>query len=315
MKSPNGIDLNATPMPPPGDRLKASWFRWLAGNLARSFLCSRGRHLYERNRVNWVLPMSKTDKLMAGGYMILRDYSEGIFPPTFADQAKAYQAEIDYMENLPGVSAEENVAAQMRKPFWGARGFGRMSRDFGRVLGVLESLGLPPNSRILELGCGAGWMSEFLALHGYSVVGTSIAPMEIEVAQRRADAFQLRRLDNHLSFQTSPMEEVDQRVQGQHDFDAAVVFEALHHAFDWKKALQASFRCLRADGWLLLANEPNLMHTFISYRVARLSNTHEIGLSQKHLCAELTRCGFREIRILQPRMNNLVTQHWIAARK
>jgi SAM-dependent methyltransferase len=51
-------------------------------------------------------------------------------------------------------------------------------------------------------------------------------------------------------------------------FDGVFVFEALHHAFDWRQAIQASFHCLKEGGWLVLANEPNLLHTYISYRVA-----------------------------------------------
>ena len=62
----------------------------------------------------------------------------------------------------------------------------------------------------------------------------------------------------------------------------------------------------------MLANEPNLLHTFISYRVARLSNTHEIGMSRKRILAEMRGCGFTETVVVGPRFNDLVTPHWIA---
>jgi len=111
------------------------------------------------------------------------------------------------------------------------------------------------------------------------------------------------------------MESVHEVLQEQESFDGVVVFEALHHAFDWRRAMESAYLCLKAGGWLVLANEPNLLHTFISYRVARLSNTHEIGLSRKALTREMRRVGFKETRVFAPKPNNLVSPHWLAARK
>jgi len=65
----------------------------------------------------------------------------------------------------------------------------------------------------------------------------------------------------------------------------------------------------------LSANEPNLLHTFISYRVARLSNTHEIGLSRKALTREMQQVGFSETRVFAPKLNDLTSSHWIASPK
>jgi 2-polyprenyl-3-methyl-5-hydroxy-6-metoxy-1,4-benzoquinol methylase len=158
-------------------------------------------------------------------------------------------------------------------------------------------------------------MAEFLALSGYSVVGTTIAPNDIQIAEKRVAAFRARGLPELLSFKISPMESVNTALDSLTDFDGVYVFEALHHAFDWRSAIRASFDCLKPGGWLVLANEPNLLHTFISYRVARLSNTHEIGMSRKLILAEMRRCGFRETKVVGPRFNNLVSPHWIAARK
>src|SRR5213078_1622874 len=124
-------------------------------------------------------------------------------------------------------------------------------------------------------------MAEFLAISGYSVVGTSIGPNEIKIAEKRAAGFRIKELPDTLSFKVSPMECGSAALDGQTDFDVVLVFEALHHAFDWRPAIKASHDCLKQGGWLVLANEPNLLHTFISYRAARLSNTHEIGMSRQ----------------------------------
>ncbi len=283
--------------------------RWIS----RSALFAKARQLHDGNVANWNMAMGKLDKLQLGVYMILRDYAAGIFPPVFADQQKAYQAEMDKLKNLQGTTLERQQAAELRKPFWGSKAYSRYSRDYVRLWRLFEGLGLRPSSRLLELGCGAGWMAEFFGLAGYAVVGTSIAPDEVAMAQKRVDALAVKGAGGRVSFAVSPMEAVDAVVDGS--FDAVFVYEALHHAFDWRQAVGAAHRCLKPGGWFVLASEPNVLHTFIAYRAARLSNTHEIGFSRRDLKAGLAARGFTDIRCVAPRLNNLISQHWIIARK
>ena len=290
--------------------------RRLSGWLAESPFLAPGKSLMEQNWQNYYLPLSKWGKLAAGSYLILKDYSEGRFPPTFTDQARAYQAEIDYCVSLPGAEKARLLHDATVKPFWGAAGFEKYTDEMKQLFRTFELLGLLPGARVLELGCGSGWMTEFLALTGYRVMGTTLAPDDVEIGRRRTAALVARGLPaENLQFQIAPMETVDVAVGAGPVFDAVFVFEALHHAFDWRRAIQASARCLRPGGWLLLANEPNLLHTFISHRVARLANTHEIGMSRRELVAELRLAGLNEVRILAPRFNDLVSKHWIAARQ
>lgn len=83
-------------------------------------------------------------------------------------------------------------------------------------------------------------------------------------------------------FKLTPMEGVDQVVESN-SFDAAYVHQALHHVYDWKAALTAAFRTLKPGGWMIIADEPNVLHTFISYRMGKLSQTHEIGMSRRQI--------------------------------
>ena len=294
---------------------KTRLFRRAAGLLATSPLLARAQRLHDLNVQSFHLHLSKVDKILVGGYMILRDYALGEFPPTFEDQYKAYQAEIDFSQSLTGVSVAEVQEGDMRKPFWDSAGFRRYSTQYWKLFRTLERLGLKPGARLLELGCGGGWTAELLALAGYSVTGTTIGPTELAVAEKRAAAFRMRGLKNELSFCLGAMESVDATVARLERFDGAFVFEALHHAFDWARAIQACYRCLSPGGWLLLANEPNLFHTLKSYRVGKLSRTHEIGMSRRKLMEEMRRAGFSEIVVLAPRFDNLISHHWIAARK
>jgi SAM-dependent methyltransferase len=294
---------------------KINSFQKLAGLLSRSFLFNRGRRLYEQNSQRYNLPLSRIDKLWSGSFLILRDYSSGQFPPTFEDQQAAYQAERDFNESLPGMDLKDVQEGHARKPFWGSAHFEKYSRDFVRLLKVFEQIQTSKGQRLLEVGCGPGWTAEFLAMSGYSVIGTTIAPHDVLLGQQRAQAFAQRGLAETLEFKEAPMETVDKLFDGSGQFDLAYAYEALHHAFDWRKAVQSLHRCLKPGGWLVLANEPNVLHTCISYRVARLSNTHEIGFRQKDLLSGLRSAGFQRLRVFAPRINNLVSQHWIAAQK
>jgi len=48
--------------------------------------------------------------------------------------------------------------------------------------GALFSLLPPPPARVLECGCGTGWLSHFLARRGYDVVGTDVSTDAIRLA-------------------------------------------------------------------------------------------------------------------------------------
>jgi 2-polyprenyl-3-methyl-5-hydroxy-6-metoxy-1,4-benzoquinol methylase len=293
----------------------ASFPRRVAGWLADSPIAAPGRRLMESNLRDYHLRLSKWGKLAAGSWLILRDYADGRFPPTFEDQQKAYQGEIDYFASIPGSARERMIADHVVKPFWDAHWFGKYAADLSRLLRMFEQLGVPADARLLELGCGCGWMAEFLAIKGYDVTGTTIAPDDVGIGTKRVAALVARGLPERLRFRVAPMESVDESVRDVGPFDVVFVFEALHHAFDWRRSIHAAARALKPGGWLVLANEPNLIHTFVSYRVGRLTNTHEIGMSGPQLRAEMTAAGLGEHRVFQPAFDNRITAHWLAGRR
>ena len=84
-----------------------NFLRRSAGLLADSFLFRKGKTSWAANEKNWNLPLSKAGKVLTGGYIILKDYSTGRFPPTFPDQQRAYDNEIEIRNNLPGMSSAE----------------------------------------------------------------------------------------------------------------------------------------------------------------------------------------------------------------
>jgi SAM-dependent methyltransferase len=289
-------------------------FKRVATALASSLLFSRARRLLEKNRADWNLRVSRTDNLLICFYLILCDYAAGLFPPLHLDRATAYEKEKQYGHGLGGVSWEEFRAKEMRKPFWDANAADKHLNDFVRLLRLFESLGIGPGSRVLEMGCGSGWIAEFFALTGYNVVATTIAPTDESAVESRAAALRAKGVTSDFVFKLTPMEEVDHVVE-LNSFDAAYIHQALHHAYDWRAALRAAFRTLKPGGRMIIADEPNVLHTFTSYRMGKLSGTHEIGLSRRHIIRCLRDSGYREVRAISPRFDDRLHPLWIVARK
>jgi SAM-dependent methyltransferase len=268
----------------------------------------------EKNRADWNLPVSRTDNLFICFYLILADYAAGLFPPPHLDRATAYENERHYGRGLGGVSWEEFQAKELRKPFWDANAANKYLNSFVRILRLFESLGLAPGRCVLEMGCGSGWMAEFFALTGYHIVAATIAQSDGPAVESRAAALRAKGVTSGFVFKPVPMEEVDQVVE-LNSFDAAYIHQALHHAHDWKAALRAAFRTLKPEGWLIIADEPNVLHTFTSYRMGKLSGTHEIGLSRREIIRCLREEGYREVRAISPRFDDRLHPLWIVARK
>lgn len=290
--------------------------RQIARLLADSLIFVPARKKLEQNRQNWNLPLSKSEKLLIGVYLILKDFSKGSFPPTFDDQAKAYTAEAAYFSTISsGVGKETMLVQAWRKPFGSVVTFNKATKDYATILSILQRLSIPHNAKFLELGCGTGWMCEFLARSGYFAVGTSIGPDEISIAQKRAESLRVAGSPIIPRFRVAAMESVDEALADEMPFDIVFVYEALHHAFSWQKTIHASYRSLKRGGYLLICNEPNVLHTFISYRVAKLSNTHEIGMSRRAIIQECLTAGFSSVNVLRNRFDTLLCSHWIAAQK
>lgn len=294
--------------------MPATFLQRIAGALAHSPVLGRGRALFAENQRDWNLPLSKFGKLQTGAWLILEDYSKGIFPPQFLDQQKAYQAEKDYHSSIPGMTTAQVRRNNVTKPFWPGQNGRAFLAQFAKLTGMLESVGVNPPAKLLELGCGSGWMTEFLATMGYDVCGTTISDIDVADANLRIKSLEAKGLSPALRFVATPMESVHQAV-APGSFDAVFVHEALHHAFDWRETVRAGYACLKPGGWLLIGNEPNVLHTCIAYRVAKLSNTHEIGFRKGELLAELRKTGFSKTISAGAKLHLWFRPHWLLAQK
>ncbi|MGB7249284.1 MAG: class I SAM-dependent methyltransferase, partial [Phormidesmis sp.] len=193
----------------------------------------------------------------------------------------------------------------------------RYLKYFLELCDALKLCGLQPPRTILELGAGSGWMSEFLATMKFRAIATTIGQSSIEQIYKRSDSLKVKGFPERLTGFRSPMESIDATLQqqGEPPVDVIFVFEALHHAYDWRKTFRAVYSSLKPGGWFIICREPNLLHTFVSYRAAKLSNTHEIGMSRAAMLTALKEIGFQKQIILKNHLHFFVKPHWIAAQK
>ena len=291
------------------------FIQYFAKKLSDSFFYLKAEKLWQANQKDFWLPLSKLEKIYLGSYIILKDYSEGLFPPKFDDQASVHQAESNFYFSLPGIDPKKALESSMRKPFW----FGneRYLQYFLELCEALKICEIKPPQTILELGAGPGWMSEFLAIMEFRAIATTIGESCIEQIYRRSSSLEAKGLSKNLKGFQAAMESIDLTLQqeGEPSVDAIFVFEALHHAYDWRQTFSAVYDSLKPGGWFLICREPNLLHTFISYRVAKLSNTHEIGMSRAEMLKTLSDVGFKEKVVLKNHLHYFLRPHWIAAQK
>jgi len=289
----------------------------IAGILSQFFLFNRARHLLACNQRDWSYPLTKWQKFLVGTYMILHDYSQGLFPQKHKDEQATFAAEKAYGETVQthGATAADLLLLSMRKPFWHGPGCAGYLRDYIWIQSALHGCGVNPPASLLEVGCGAGWTAEFLAAAGFKVLATTLDTAAGQFIQLRRQSLAAKGLPSGLEFRQSPMEYIHDKVCDLPPFDAVYVYEALHHAHDWRKAVKSCYDSLAPGGWLFIFNEPNIAHTFISYRVGRLSNTHEVGINPSHLRRHLKQVGFRRIKVLKNRFHWWFSPTWLAVQK
>ena len=114
--------------------------------------------------------------------------------------------------------------------------------DMEQINALIETLELGPGSRVLDLGCGNGMITEYVSDRtGAHVTGIDVADEAIKRAQARTEGKRER-----LTFQTGNINTLD-TFPGT--FDAIIAIDALHIAVDLDGALR------QAIGKLVLGGE------------------------------------------------------------
>ena len=179
-----------------------------------------------------------------------------------------------------------------RKPFgspWGIEPF----LKWATIGHALDRLGVRPGAEILDLGCGEGWTSVFLAESGYVPTGVDLAPARIEMAIARAARWGVT-----ATFEIADMD----ALRLGRRFDAVLVYDALHHSARQRVVVANVAQHVRPGGWVLFG-EPSLLH---AVSPAARRTTRELGWIERGIgirglrrdCARAGLCDFR--RFFEP---------------
>lgn len=191
------------------------------------------------------------------------------------------EVEASYFRRIP----EEALVQSLGKPF--------TQDDRGRLLmeiGIVISLLPDPPARIIDLGCGTGWTSSFLAQCGYEVLGVDFSPEAIEagsVAHRVPG----------LTFLAHDWDEPLPTSSGS--FDAAVFFDSLHHSENELHPLRTAYAALH-NGGVCVACEPGTGHAVSagSVHAVETFGVNERDMTPRQIMTAGTTVGFRSASVL-----------------
>lgn len=188
------------------------------------------------------------------------------------------QAEID-------VRTPAFMDHEASKPF-GWRPFNYLA--WATVQRILDVIELAPGASVVDIGSGSGWTTLFLSEAGYEVTGYDLVPANVELSRRRAE-----RWGSRASFEVADME----ALPAGPSVDAALCFDALHHATDPAAALRSIAERLRPGGWIVLG-EPTWLHRFSRSAAWTRRNFgwQEHGFTVRELRRHLETAGFIELR-------------------
>lgn len=192
------------------------------------------------------------------------------------------QGERDYYAQL----GAEGIAHSLGKPF-----SDDCCPQYLAALTALFSLMAPPPGRIVEFGCGTGWLSLYLAQRGYEVTGVDIAEDAIRHARAAAEARKL----SHAQFHADDYESF----AGAARFDYAIFHDALHHAESELAALRCAHAAL-APGGCVIAIEPGSGHDAAesSRQAVTQFNVHEKSMPPAHIIKVARAAGFTRHLVL-----------------
>jgi SAM-dependent methyltransferase len=138
------------------------------------------------------------------------------------------------------------------KPFYAPPSY-ELARCLHTFSHIVERLQLPPRAQVLDVGCGPGWMSEYLARCGYWVTGVDISPDMVRIARERVVAIQGEigsGLEAQAEFHAMHVRELPWRGR----FDAAILYDTMHHFDDEHETLRI-IRSTLVPGGLLYIHE------------------------------------------------------------
>ena len=164
---------------------------------------------------------------------------------------------------------------------------------------------MPMKSDVLDVACGPGWTSHYLAKLGHRVVGVDISGEMIEMARLRmaSDPYPpYPELPFKAEFrvhdvESGPLEDVPL-------FEAAIFEACVHHFYDPILALKNVSRNLKPDGIIAImeASAPEIgsKYSESDHKIMKEYQTLERPLSRKQMIRLLRLSGFEHFQFYYP---------------
>ncbi|MEZ5405952.1 MAG: metalloregulator ArsR/SmtB family transcription factor [Verrucomicrobiia bacterium] len=143
---------------------------------------------------------------------------------------------------------------------------------------------IPPSLEIADLGAGEGLISRSLALRAKKVIAVDNSEKMVKHSQQQAEKLGLKNLEFRMGdLEASPIE--------KNSVDVVIFSQALHHAANPQRALQAAYTLLRNQGKLLILDLKQ--HHYEAAR--KLYSDTWLGFRENDLTRWLKRCGFTQV--------------------
>lgn len=117
-----------------------------------------------------------------------------------------------------------------------------------RVNFVLKHL--KPHSRVLELGCGRGYLSLEMARYGHNVLGVDISSESVAIAKKIAEENPYKKGFGLLAYTVGDIMAMN---LGKQQYDAIVFFRTLHHIPRIGVILKKVYTALKHGGRLIIS--------------------------------------------------------------
>jgi SAM-dependent methyltransferase len=163
---------------------------------------------------------------------------------------------------------------------------------------IVDRLGLGVRAQILDVGCGPGWLSEFLARCGYWVTGVDVSEDMVSIARQRIAAIKEpigEGIEPLAEFHAMPV----QKLPWTDRFDAAVLYDAMHHFDDEVETLRVIRRTLVPGGRIFIHEgvrpEPESEGERQLIAEMKEYGTLESPFDPEYLVAVLGKAGFTQL--------------------
>lgn len=197
---------------------------------------------------------------------------------------------------------EEEEASLFRRPFQSP---GDTPLRLAGMSTVLQLLNLTPGERVLDFGCGTGWLARCMATMGAEVVATDVSPKVLDLARRFLArdplARELRVEFRSFDSVTLPVDDAS--------MDRIVSFDAFHHVLDQAATLAEMARVLKPGG-IVVFHEPGPEHSGTpdaQYEMRHFS-VIENDIDVRGIWQMAQRCGFTDIRLALPVLQSQVVR-------